>query len=407
MRIIFKYNLYIPNYYRAFALKNQALLLKYFYGLPDRASTSAVRPGKLSCTFPIQKKEGTQMSQEPRYTGRRKLPISEEDFVVWLEQHKMSSDMFAELFPDEPPFHPNEFVEFETFHHCATDKSWRNIARFHADEDALLPLKYLLHAPESVEVGIRPRSAAQAMILDLLFAPVEEVAFIILAGEAGTGKTLLSMLAARCGIETHRYKKILICPAENQIGEAFGAVPGDETDKAVVRVRSAADAFRNIMLCLNPNDKDGLKKANGEFNRLLNDGVIELCHIKSMQGRNLEDYFIFYDEAHFFTVPQAKMLLTRVGDRSKMVLAGDPHQGEYASTNPWGTGLNYAIAAFAGKSDRIGYVYLEPEESSRSDVLRDMLVLMRDFDESRFSDLSEFESPFEPEPNTIEDLYVE
>ncbi|MCL2437701.1 MAG: PhoH family protein [Coriobacteriia bacterium] len=132
-------------------------------------------------------------------------------------------------------------------------------------------------------------------------------------GPAGTGKTYLAMALAVEALKAKQVKRLILTRPAVEAGENLGFLPGSLVEKVDPYLRPLYDALLDMM---EPERSTGL----------LETGVIEIAPIAFMRGRTLNDAFIIVDEAQNTTSSQMKMLLTRLGFNSKMVVTGDATQ---------------------------------------------------------------------------------
>ena len=196
---------------------------------------------------------------------------------------------------------------------------------------------------------IKPRTAGQARYVnairkhDLTFA----------TGPAGCGKTYLAVAAAVEALKASQVRKIVLVRPAVEAGESLGFLPGDLRAKLNPYLRPLMDALGEMV------DYDQARS-------LMEQDVIEVIPLAYMRGRTLNDAFIILDEAQNATIAQMKMFLTRMGERSKMVVSGDVSQQDL----PRGitSGLRDAVFRL-GNIDGIGLVRLKA-----SDIVRHRLV---------------------------------
>ena len=129
-------------------------------------------------------------------------------------------------------------------------------------------------------------------------------------GPAGTGKTYLAVAMAVSALLNKRVSRILLTRPAVEAGEKLGFLPGTLQEKVDPYLRPLYDALHDMI------DMERVEK-------LLERGTIEVAPIAFMRGRTLNDSFIIVDEAQNTTPEQMKMVLTRVGFNSKMVVTGD------------------------------------------------------------------------------------
>jgi phosphate starvation-inducible PhoH-like protein len=167
------------------------------------------------------------------------------------------------------------------------------------------------HRDQSYIRKIKPQNNNQA----LLMQAIAENNLTIAVGPAGTGKTYLTITAAVEALEARRVDRIVLTRPAIEAGESIGFLPGDLQEKMAPYLRPLYDAL---------NDRIGGKR----LRQLLQEGAIEIAPIGYMRGRTLNNAFVVIDEAQNCTYSQIKMLLTRLGWHSTMVLTGDPDQSD-------------------------------------------------------------------------------
>jgi phosphate starvation-inducible PhoH-like protein len=147
---------------------------------------------------------------------------------------------------------------------------------------------------------------------------IRENTIIFAIGSAGSGKTHLAALHAMDDYLAGRIDKIVICrPVVNAGGEQLGFLPGTLQEKMDPYVRPIFDAFSAQW---NPK----------QLQTMLDYGKIEIAPLAFMRGRTFSNAFIICDEAQNATDEQLLMLLSRLGNNSKMVITGDPTQKDIA-----------------------------------------------------------------------------
>jgi phosphate starvation-inducible protein PhoH and related proteins len=162
--------------------------------------------------------------------------------------------------------------------------------------------------------NIRAMSPLQQRLIDA----IDERAVVVALGPAGTGKTYLAIAKAVEALEQGRVSRIVLSRPAVEAGESLGFLPGDLQEKLAPYLRPLYDALTERL---------GSKRLKA----LLADGAVEVAPVAYMRGRTLNDCFVVIDEAQNCTYGQLKMLLTRLGWRSTMVLTGDPDQTDLLS----------------------------------------------------------------------------
>jgi phosphate starvation-inducible PhoH-like protein len=156
---------------------------------------------------------------------------------------------------------------------------------------------------------VRPQSQNQRALMEA----IERHNLTLALGPAGTGKTYLAVTAAVEALEGGKVGRIVLTRPAVEAGESLGFLPGDMHEKLAPYLRPLYDAL---------NERIGGKRVR----QLMSEGAIEIAPIAYMRGRTLNNAFVLVDEAQNCTYGQIKMLLTRLGWHSTMVLTGDPDQ---------------------------------------------------------------------------------
>jgi phosphate starvation-inducible PhoH-like protein len=157
-------------------------------------------------------------------------------------------------------------------------------------------------------VNIQARNANQKTYLTKLY---EESTSIVLAiGPAGTGKTMLAVQFGVKLFQEGKVDKIVVTRPAVSVDEDLGFLPGDLNEKMAPWTRPIFDVL-------------GEYYQKKEIARMLEEGTIEISPLAYMRGRTFKNAYIIADECQNTTVNQMKMLLTRLGEGSKMVVTGD------------------------------------------------------------------------------------
>jgi len=167
-------------------------------------------------------------------------------------------------------------------------------------------------------VSINARNANQKLYLSKLYA--EHTSIVLAIGPAGTGKT---MLAVQYGIKLFQeglVEKIVVTRPAVSVDEDLGFLPGTLNEKMAPWTRPIFDVLSEYYQ----------KK---DIEKMLEEGVIEISPLAYMRGRTFKNAYIIADEMQNATVNQMKMLLTRLGEGSKMVVTGDLAQADRLSDN--------------------------------------------------------------------------
>lgn len=244
---------------------------------------------------------------------------------------------------------------------------------------------------------LRPRNAQQLMAMDLLLN--DEIKLVTLFGPAGTGKTFLALLIGLHKVLVEDvYEKMLVARPVVPLGKDIGYLPGDLQEKlyswmlpiydnmdliihsAGVRRHQAAVEEEPVSFGKNnkkhkgPGKKEHKREgAIDSLDALIRKGKISLEAITYMRGRSIPYQYILIDEVQNLTPHEVKTLITRVGEGSKIILAGDPYQIDSPYLDFSSNGLVVASQRFKGER-LFGSVYLESSERSELSKLGSELM---------------------------------
>ena len=202
---------------------------------------------------------------------------------------------------------------------------------------------------------IRAKSDGQQALIDAIDARN----LILALGPAGSGKTYLSIAKAVEALEAGKVGRIVLSRPAVEAGESLGYLPGELEDKLAPYLRPLYDAL---------SDRLSMKRVRS----LITEGAIEIAPVGFMRGRTLNNAFVVIDEAQNCTYGQLKMLLTRLGWNSTMVVTGDPGQSDLL---PEMSGL----APVADRLERlanVAVVRLQEQDIVRHPLVADMLSVL-------------------------------
>lgn len=202
---------------------------------------------------------------------------------------------------------------------------------------------------------VRARTDGQQVLLDA----IKDHNLTLALGPAGTGKTYLAIASAVEALEAGDIERIVLSRPAMEAGESIGYLPGDMHEKMAPYLRPLYDAL---------GDRMGGKRVR----QLIDDGTIEIAPVGFMRGRTLNNAFVVIDEAQNCTYAQLKMLLSRLGWNSTMVVTGDPQQSDLLDNM---SGLR-DIADRLEKVNDIAVVRLKSEDIVRHPLVAKMLDVL-------------------------------
>lgn len=288
------------------------------------------------------------------YSGMKELPADFwEKHSKAMESWQESGRMFYRLSgPLCKTFLVNEFVyyEFEKPFHAIVRSVDNNTAVLEVVKDHLLPKHNVW--------GINARNREQNFALNLLMNP--EIDFVTLLGQAGTGKTLLTLASALTQVlDKKLYSEIIMTRVTVPVGEDIGFLPGTEEEKMTPWM----GALEDNLDVLNKSDDEA-----GDWGRAATQDLIRTrIKIKSlnfMRGRTFLNKFLIIDEAQNLTPKQMKTLITRAGPGTKVVCLGNIAQIDTPYLTEGSSGLTYVVDRFKGWPHN-GHITLQRGERSR------------------------------------------
>jgi phosphate starvation-inducible protein PhoH and related proteins len=227
--------------------------------------------------------------------------------------------------------------------HAANDHQHREPQREPAREQAYVK-------------NVQPKSEGQAKLIEA----IDNSHLVLALGPAGTGKTYLAIAKAVESLRAGKVGRIVLCRPAVDAGENIGFLPGDMEEKLSPYLRPLYDALQDRM-------------SAKQVKAMIAEGQIEIASVGFMRGRTLNNAFVVIDEAQNCTYVQLKMLLTRLGWNSKMVVTGDPAQTDLL---PELSGLAPAAEKLDKLQEGVGVVRLQQADVVRHPLVAKMLDVL-------------------------------
>ncbi len=288
------------------------------------------------------------------YTGMRELPADfwDEHGQDMVSRSRDGRTRYRISGPLCPQFLVNQFLFQEG--ERPLQAIVRSLAGTTAELETLIDYS---HSKNSVW-GITARNREQNFALNALMNP--EVDFVTLLGQAGTGKTLLTLAAGLAQVlDDRRYGEIIVTRVTVPVGEDIGFLPGTEEEK----MGPWMGALEDNLEVLNRGDEQA-----GDWGRAATHDLIRhRIRIKSlnfMRGRTFLNRYLIIDEAQNLTPKQMKTLITRAGPGTKVICLGNIAQIDTPYLSEGSSGLSYVVDRFKGW-EHAGHVTLQRGERSR------------------------------------------
>ena len=211
------------------------------------------------------------------------------------------------------------------------------------------------------QVTMIPKNLRQEDYIELLDNLNKHIVFAM--GPAGTGKTLLGVLAAIKDLRQGKCEKIIVTRPAVSVDEQHGYLPGTLVEKMAPWTRPIFDVFEEYW-------------TPQQIELMIADGVIEIAPLAYMRGRTFKHAWIIADEMQNATPSQMKMLLTRLGEGSKMAVTGDLNQADRMKDNGLIDFINQ-LTRF-GNSTHLDYVTFDHQDIERHNAVKEVLEVYGD-----------------------------
>jgi phosphate starvation-inducible PhoH-like protein len=212
------------------------------------------------------------------------------------------------------------------------------------------------------KVNILPKNLAQEDYLALLDDLSVDIVFA--TGPAGTGKTMIAVLTAIKALKEGVCEKIVVTRPAVSVDEQHGFLPGTLVEKMAPWTRPIFDVFEEYY-------------SPKEIEHMISENIIEIAPLAYMRGRTFKNAWILADEMQNATPNQMKMLLTRIGTNSRIIVTGDVTQHDRGFE---ANGLRDFIARIPTNNTRIDAVQFEHSDVERHPAVKEVLAIYGDED---------------------------
>ena len=305
-------------------------------------------------------------SLEKFYSGRLRIELPEHQAGLLSTLHheqRLPADLLRD-FTDVDELRANQCCELRL---AESGKTAWGIYKNH-DEPG-----YLRRVSTRPTEKFGPCSAEQFCARDLILD--EQTLVMSLVGIAGTGKTLIALLCAYEMLRTGRVARIEVYRLNAEAGREIGFLPGDLGDKMAPWAKPIVDNLDFIMRRLHGSARftNHVADAGGErrdaphptVEALLQSKTLEIAPINYLRGRSIHDTAIIVDDGQNLTQEDMKLVLTRAGEGSRVILTGDPDQIDREEINALSNGLVQVVERFKGQQ---GFAHLTMHEVMRSRI---------------------------------------
>jgi PhoH-like ATPase len=279
-------------------------------------------------------KEKAIINRKEAYTGVSVLNIKKSEIDSFYENGSILTDL---------ELHPNE---------CVVLKSEdRSSALAISDGNGGLNKLFTNSSGNLSVQGISPRNKEQRFAFEMLLNP--DIHMVTLTGMAGSGKTLISIASAMDQLMDNKYDRIIISrPVQSMSGD-IGFLPGTKQEKMWPWLQPIFDNLQHIY-----------KGKRHYIDLMIEKGKIEIEALTHIRGRSIPNTIFILDEAQNITMHEAKALLTRMGEGSKVIMLGDLEQIDTPHLDTSTSGLSTVVELF--KSFELsGHITLLKGERSR------------------------------------------
>lgn len=281
--------------------------------------------------------ENLKFSYETIYKGLRKIEVPKHEVDVFYKDGSLSINHLPEI-------KPNEYCILTSLEHSSA------VGKYDPQNQLVEPLL----KPTNIW-GIKPRNVEQKCAIDLLLR--DDIKLVTLMGPAGTGKTLLALA---CGLrkvfDEGVYSRILVSRPIVPLGRDIGYLPGTKEEKLFNWMQPIYDNLEFLCDSSNVEPSETLRW-------VMESKKIEMEAVTYIRGRSLPKMFMIVDEAQNLTPHEVKTIISRAGEGTKVILAGDPTQIDNPYLDKDSNGLTFTVGKFS--DHRIyGHMFLEKTERS-------------------------------------------
>lgn len=285
------------------------------------------------------------------YTGMIELGVSSEKMAAFRANSEL------DLNGDSKRYFPNEYCTLFD----ESNPKRTTLTKVDATGTKLIPI---VDSREGVW-GIKPRNREQHFGLDALLD--DRIKLVTLMGKAGTGKTLLAMAAGlKRTVMDREFRRLVVARPTISMGKELGFLPGSLDEKLAPWMQPIHDALE-MLGDLNMGHEH---RRSGD---LMRSGSIVVEALSYIRGRSIANQFMIIDEAQNLTPLEAKTIITRVGNGTKIVFTGDPYQIDNPYVDSSSNGFNYIVSRFREQAIAAHIEFQKGERSELAELAANIL----------------------------------
>ncbi len=289
-----------------------------------------------SCGLDAEMYKGAQRIYNELYSGLMEIKLPEDSACLFTQWHADGGMRVSDI-----PVGIGELIANQCCIFYSGEKTLLAVYKKAEKGFSVVPRP----KKESVDGAILPKNTGQAFSYALCLD--EGINLVTLAGKAGTGKTLMALLAGYHQMKLGRYDQIIVYRAQVELGKEMGFLPGTLEDKIAPWKYPITDSLAAIVG----------KQGKADIKKMFDDGSISIEPINYIQGRTLRRAYILIDEAQNIEPEDMKALITRIGPGSKMILTGDAAQVRHPYLNSYSNGLTKAVQSLKNQ-EIVGHITL-------------------------------------------------
>ncbi|HEX3890837.1 MAG TPA: PhoH family protein [Verrucomicrobiae bacterium] len=286
--------------------------------------------------------ENDRVHIQDLYTGMIEMSVSTEKMAAFRANGELEVNGGKKYFP-------NEFCTLID----ETNPKKAALTKVDATGTKLIPI---IDCREGVW-GIKPRNREQHYAFDALLD--DRVKLVTLMGKAGTGKTLMAMAAGlKRTVLDREFRRLVVARPTISMGKELGFLPGSLEEKLAPWMQPIHDALEMLSDLNIGHDH----RRSGD---LMRSGAIVVEALSYIRGRSIANQFMIIDEAQNLTPLEAKTIITRVGNGTKIIFTGDPYQIDNPYVDSSSNGFNYIVSRFR---DQAIAAHIELQKGERSEL---------------------------------------